>query len=219
MPSADDKSRRTGFAASIEAMTRSLGALVGACLLTLLLVVPAAAHAELEESDPADGETITTPYTLTATFSEDFSPDPNLSYIRVQNADGDVVASGGHDDQGATMSVELPALPPGEYTVFWQTTTVDDNGAERDTFTFSVEASATPAPTGTSQPTEAPGVTSPPTTPTTATPAPTQILTPTPSGQAGTGASGGGTDVLLALAAGIAIVGVLAYFLVRRSRT
>jgi copper resistance protein C len=204
-------------------MTRPLCALVSACLLMLLLVIPVAAHAELEDSDPADGETITTPYTLTATFSEDFSSNSDQSFVRVQNADGDVVASGGHDDQGASMTVELPALPPGEYTARWQTTTVDDNGVERGTFSFTVEAAATPGPTpeptATSQPTEASGVTSAPTTPTTATPAPTQILTPTPSGQTGNGAPGGGTDVLLALAAGIAIVGVLAYFLVRRSRT
>jgi methionine-rich copper-binding protein CopC len=200
-------------------MTRSLRALVSACLLTLLLVVPAAAHAELEESDPADGETITTPYTLTATFSEDFSPNPDQSFMRVQNGAEDIVASGGHDDQGATMTVELPALPPGEYTVFWQTTTVDDNGVERGTFSFTVGASPTPAPSPTSQPTEAPSATSTPMAPATLVPTPTQILTPIPSGEPGTGSSNGGTDVLLALAAGIAIVGILAYFLVHRSRT
>jgi len=181
-------------------MTRLLRALVGACLLALIVIFPVVGHAELEESDPADGETINTPYTMTATFTEDFSSDPEQSFIRVQNAAGEVVASGGHDDEGAAMTVELPALPPGEYTARWQTTTVEDSGVERGTFTFNVEAAATPQPAAST------------------TPLPTQILTPTPSGQPGTGASGAGTDVLLALAAGIAIVGVLAYFLVRRSR-
>ncbi len=196
-------------------MTRSLSALVSACLLTLFVVFPAAAHAELEESDPADGATITTPYTLTATFTEDFSSDPEASFIRVQNSAGDVVASGGHDDQAETMAVELPDLPAGEYTVRWQTTTVDDDGVERGTFTFNVEASPTPAPTATAASTDS---TATPQPPASATPRPTQVLTPTPSGEPGTGASGGGTDVLLALAAGVAVVGVLAYFLVRRSR-
>ena len=48
---------------------------------------PGLAHAELEESDPADGATITTPYTLTATFSEEF--DPDRSFIRVRGPAGD----------------------------------------------------------------------------------------------------------------------------------
>ena len=199
-------------------MTRSLRALVSACLMALIIVIPVVGHAELEESDPADGETITTPYTLTATFSEEFDPDPDASFIRVQNSAGEVVASGGHDDQANGMTVELPALPPGEYTARWQTTTADDNGVERGTFTFTVEASPTPAPTPTAGTTQPPSNAPTPASSPIATPAPTQILTPTPSGQPGNGSTGMGSDVLLALAAGIAIVGVLAYFLVRRSR-
>ena len=95
------------------------------------------AHAELEESDPADGATITTPYTMTATFSEEF--DPDRSFIRVRGPSGDIVAEGGQDpDDPTMMTVDLPELPPGEYTAGWQTVTADDNGVEDGTFTFTV---------------------------------------------------------------------------------
>jgi methionine-rich copper-binding protein CopC len=203
-------------------MTRTLTAIVAACLLTMLLALPAAAHAELEESDPADGETITTPYTLTATFSEEF--DLARSFVRIQNAAGVLVAEGGvSDDDPLTMVVELPELPPGEYTAFWQTVTPDDNGREDGTFTFIVAPSPTPEPTPTRAPTEAPGSTATPAPPASATPAATPVPTPqptpaaTPTGSNGS-ASGSGTDVLIALAVGVVVVGALGYFLVRRSR-
>lgn len=201
-------------------MTRLLRALVGACLLALIVVFPVVGHAELEESDPTDGETITTPYTLSVTFSEEIGTD--RSQIVVSNSAGEEVASGGISADDATvMTVELPLLEPGEYTAAWTAVTPDDNGVERGTFTFTVESSPTPEPTPTRAPTEAPDSTATPQPPATSapvTPAPTQVLTPTPSGEPGNGSSGGGSDVLLALAAGIAIVGILAFFLVRRSR-
>ena len=172
---------------------------VAALVLLFLSVSGVAAHAELVSSDPADGETIETPFTLTATFSEEFASDTERSFIRVQDAGGDIVASGGQSPEDATMmTVDLPALDPGEYTVRWQTTTEDDNGVERGTFTFNVAAAATPAPTAT------PG----------ATPAP--IATP---GGSNSQSTGSGNDVRLALAIGVLIVGVIAFFLVRRSRT
>jgi methionine-rich copper-binding protein CopC len=187
----------------------------------MIVIFPVVGHAELEESDPAAGATITTPYTLTARFSEEIGTD--RSQIVISNSADEEVASGGISEDDATvMTVELPALEPGEYTASWTAVTPDDNGVERGTFTFTVEASPTPAPTPTVAPTEQPGSTATPQPPATAapapTPAPTQVLTPTPSGQPGNISAGAGTDVLLALAAGIAIVGVLAFLLVRRSR-
>jgi len=171
---------------------------VAAVFLLLLSVSSVAAHAELVSSDPSDGATIETPYTVTATFSEEFSADPEISFLRVQDAAGDTVASGGQSaDDPLMMIVDVPALDPGVYTVRWQTTTADDNGVERGTFTFTVAATATAAPTATA-----------------AAPAPTA----TPGGSTGA-ATGSNNDVLLALAIGVLIVGVLAFILVRRSRT
>jgi methionine-rich copper-binding protein CopC len=117
-----------------------------AALLVLSLPLTALAHADLEESDPADGATITTPYTLTATFAEEF--DPARSTLVVENSAGTQVAAGTADDGHTKMTADLPALPAGVYTVRWTTVTPDDNGIERGTFTFNVGSSvSTPAPT------------------------------------------------------------------------
>jgi LPXTG-motif cell wall-anchored protein len=199
-------------------VNRTISGAAGAAFLAMLMSVSTvAAHAELVSSDPADGETIETPFTLTATFSEEFASDTERSFIRVQDAGGDIVASGGQSPDDATMmTVELPALEPGEYTVRWQTTTEDDNGVERGTFTFNVAAAATAAPTATPIPTRTTGASTPPVA--TQTPGVTPTPIPTPNGSGGT-STGSSNDVLLALAIGVLIVGVIAFFLVRRSRT
>ena len=101
------------------------------------------------------------------------------------------------------MAVDLPALPPGEYTVRWQTVTAEDNGVEHGTFTFTVAADATSAPTVTA--------------------GPSVSTTPQPSA-GGSGGDGGpsvaaNNDVLLALVIGaIAIGAVLALVFTRMRR-
>ena len=192
-------------------MNRTIrSASVAAIFVLLFSAAGVAAHAELVSSDPADGATIETPYTVTATFSEEFSADPEITFIRVQDAAGDTVASGGQSpDDALMMTVDVPALDPGEYTVRWQTTTADDNGVERGTFTFTVAATSTAAPTATAR-ASTPAATS--------TPSATAAPTATPSGSGGS-STGSNNDVLLALAIGVLIVGVLAFILVRRSRT
>ena len=75
-------------------MTRPTRALTAALFLLALSVIPVAAHADLEESDPGDGDTIETPYLLTATFSEEFDPDPQRSFMQVVDAAGTEVARG-----------------------------------------------------------------------------------------------------------------------------
>ncbi len=200
-------------------MTRSFsGAAAVALLLLLFSVLPVAAHAELEESDPADGETIETPYKLTATFSEEFDPNPQRSFVRVVDSSDAEIASGGvSDDNPTVMTVELPALEPGEYTVRWQTTTADDNGVERGTYTFNVAATPTPGPTATPTPVPPPAAPSSPLA--TATPAatatPLPVATPTPVDPA---PSGTGSDAVLALLIGAVAIGAIAIFLFARSR-
>lgn len=195
-------------------MNRKITGAAAAALLMLLFSVSAvAAHAELEESDPADGATIETPYTLTATFSEEFNADPEVSFIRVQDASGAVVASGGQSpDDPTMMTADLPALEPGEYTVRWQTTTEDDNGTERGTFTFNVAAAATPSP----RPTATPAASAPPSAPA-SSPSAAPTPTATPNGSNGA-TTGGSNDVLLALIIGLVVIGAIAAFLFSRSR-
>ena len=176
-------------------MTRPIRGAAVAVFLLVLAAVPAFAHAELEESDPQDGAIITTPYTLTASFSEEF--DPQRSFIRVENVSGDVVAEGEQDvNEPLVMTADLPTLPPGEYTVRWQTTTPDDNGVERGTFTFDVAAA--PTQSATQSPTSAPA------------PAPTQ--------RGGAGLSGSGNDILVALLVGLVLLGGIGAYLYMRSR-
>jgi methionine-rich copper-binding protein CopC len=201
-------------------VTRLFGGVVIAALLLLLSAGLALAHAELEESDPADGATITTPYTLTATFSEEFDPNPRRSFIRIVDSSGTRVAEGGVSSDDATMMVvELPELAPGLYEARWQTVTQDDNGVELGTFQFTVaEVSASPSPgSATPRPTSSP--------PSASAPAPTAAPTntrptpaPTPSGGNGQPAASG-ADILLALVlAAIVLAGLGAYLYMRSRR-
>jgi LPXTG-motif cell wall-anchored protein len=124
-----------------------VAAAIAATLAFAALPVIVLAHASLVNSDPAAGATITTPYTLVATFAEE--TDPARSTLIVENSSGAQVAAGtvNADDQ-TKMTAQLPTLADGVYTVRWTTVTPDDNGVERGTFTFNVgSGSAAPAPT------------------------------------------------------------------------
>jgi hypothetical protein len=94
------------------------------------------------------GTLTTTPYTLTATFDDELTP--NGSSIVVENWTGTQIATGTvSGDNAKVMSAELPALPPGQYTVRWTAVTADDLAVERGSYTFTVgaeTASVTPVP-------------------------------------------------------------------------
>ena len=126
-----------------------VAAAIAATLALAALPVVALAHAELVTSDPADGATITTPYTLKATFDDELTADG--SSIVVEDASGTQVATGTVSDSDEfTLTAELPALPTGTYTVRWTAVSADDAAVERGTYTFNVgvgAASPTPAPT------------------------------------------------------------------------
>jgi len=186
---------------------RSLGALVLGCLLALGLSGSALAHAELVESDPADGETIETPAELTATFSEALIVDG--SNVIVRNEAGQEVARGAVGDEPEAMVVELPALPAGDYVARW-TARGDDGHVTRGEIRFSVEAAvAAPTPVPATA-TPAPGTPQP-----ALSPSPTP--SPSPSPEPGNGApTAGMTDVLLALVLAGAVIGGLAVYLLRR---
>ena len=119
LPRPRHKTRGTGIAISIRHMTKrfALAAVLAVTFITLLASV-VLGHAPLQSSDPADGATITTPYTLTATFGEELTQ--NGSSLVVQNASGAQVASGTVDPtNNEQMTIDLPQLPDGHYTVLW----------------------------------------------------------------------------------------------------
>jgi methionine-rich copper-binding protein CopC len=121
-------------------------ALAAVGIVTLLsLPVLALAHAELVESDPADGAVVVDPpRALNATFSEELAAQ---SQIVVQDASGVEIARGGvSPDDEALMTVELPDLAAGAYAAHWTAVAADDNGVTRGTINFTVGPGASPTP-------------------------------------------------------------------------
>ncbi len=78
---------------------RFIGAFFAASLLLVISATSVLAQAELLESDPTDGETIETPYTLTATYSEELLDGSNLV---VDNATEEEAARGEVDPDDRT---------------------------------------------------------------------------------------------------------------------
>jgi methionine-rich copper-binding protein CopC len=180
--------------------------------LAMLLALPAsvAAHSELEASSPADGATVVSPPVIVGDFSEEV--DPGRSSMILRDPSGTDLASGGvpADGPATRMTIaDLPPLAPGRYEVRWTTVTPDDEGVERGTFSFTVDA-ATP------EPTTAPGAqtsASP-----NATPAATPEAAPGAPPQGPRPATGGPGDLLIPLVALGAILAAGAIWLVRRRR-
>ena len=99
-------------------------ALLAAALLLLLIPALVAAHAELVSADPAPGATLTVPpQALSLTFTEPLrSAAVNLyaaGFRRVEGVVTEVLPSGDH------ISVSVPLLSPGEYTVNWDVIAAD----------------------------------------------------------------------------------------------
>lgn len=189
--------------------SRLPGAVVLACLLAFGLAGSVAAHAELIESDPAETETIETPYQLTARFSEPLAREG--SRVVVRNAAGDEVARGGPRPGDPTLIiVELPELPQGQYVARWTAVTPDDLGVTRGTISFRIDVlTHTPVP-----PTDPSATTSPTAGP---TPNPTPGPSPAASPEPGDGQpTAGMTDVLLALVLAGVVIAAIALYLLRR---
>ena len=110
-------------------------------LLPVLLCAapPAFAHAFLQRASPPVGSELpVSPSAVTITYTEGVEPD--FSTIEVQNAQGTRVDKADPHLVGGDqtkLSVSLPKLPPGDYTVIWHATSVDTHKTE-GRFTFSV---------------------------------------------------------------------------------
>ena len=164
---------------------------------------------------PEDGEVLTTPPTfVTLAFTEGL--DAAKSSFRLVLDGTDVATGSASADGETTMSATDLTLEPGGYVIRW-TAVAEDGHVERGRLTFTLEA-PTPSPSPTPELTEAASASasaspsaSPVATPT-ATPAPSPSAETTP-------VASGGTDVLLPIVAALAIVGVVAYLVLRRGRT
>ena len=189
-------------------LRRSLAALAGASLFVILLPVVVLAHAELDTISPADKSSGPPPQQIVGTFVENVVP--SKSSYTVVDASGKVVASGGQVDPANTkrMTLALPVLAPGAYTIRWTTLSADDNEIDRGTTTFTVVA-ASPSPSATPVPSAsvAASASSPPSAP------PSVAPSPSPSG--GTGTPTNTTDALIPIVAVLVILALLALWLLR----
>lgn len=97
-------------------------------------------HANLVQSQPKQNSVLEySPTDITITFSEPLSP--TLSYIEVYNFDGsklDNNDSSLNSLDKSTLTISVPVLPKGTYTVFWQTVSTIDGHKIRGSFYFSI---------------------------------------------------------------------------------
>jgi copper resistance protein C len=196
---------------------RRRSALIAATVSALfLLPAIAVAHAELLRAIPADGSTATEPVTFVSSrYSEDLTPDSNL---RILDAGGDTVATGGVDADDDRVMVARPATPltDGTYTVRSTAISQVDGHPERVTWTFTVATPASPSPTASTSGSAPPPSTEPTPSPTATASAPASA-TPSPSAAPGDSASSL-SDVALPIVAALAIVLIGAGALLRRGR-
>ncbi|MGW3807441.1 copper resistance CopC family protein, partial [Micromonospora sp. NPDC005113] len=112
----------------------------GALLLVLLPARPAAAHAVLVESQPANGTTVTAvPRVALLRFSEDISPEFSAASLLDSTGravEGTRIAT---DRRGARQLVlELPTLAPGTYGIAWRVLAEDDGHTTDGVVIFTV---------------------------------------------------------------------------------
>lgn len=105
----------------------------------LLATVPAAfAHTAPVSMTPAADSTVSAPANVTIKFSG--ALEPKFSMITVTNASGHVVnkeaSTVGSDSK--VMTVALPPLPPGVYSVHWVGVSTDSHRSQGD-YKFTVK--------------------------------------------------------------------------------
>lgn len=104
------------------------------------LIVPASfAHTHPVSMAPSSDSTVEAPASIVMHFSGDM--EPKFSSITVSNATGHVVnvaASSVASDDKKLMSVALPTLPPGTYTVDWVAVSVDTHRSQGE-YKFTVK--------------------------------------------------------------------------------
>ena len=104
----------------------------------LTMVLTAFAHTSAVSMTPAADSTVSAPASVTIRFSG--ALEPKFSTITVTNAEGHVVnkdasAVGG---DSKVMTVALPPLPPGIYTVHWVGVSTDTHRSQGD-YKFTVK--------------------------------------------------------------------------------
>jgi hypothetical protein len=107
--------------------------------LPLLRPPPAGAHAFLDHAEPRVGSTVAAPPTAaTLIFTEPI--EPAFSRLEVfDSADRRIDTGPPEHPAPDKLSLKLPALGPGTYTVHWSVVSVDTHATE-GSFKFTVKA-------------------------------------------------------------------------------
>jgi methionine-rich copper-binding protein CopC len=194
-------------------------ALAAVAALVLLLPATVAAHAELLETTPADGATVTgTPEELVAVFDDELVVDE--SSLSIRNTQGERLAVGHVDPNEPThlLISPVPELAIGTYEMRWTAGTADGH-VERGTWSFTVagaiKSPETPAPAETAAPSSAATASAAASATPEPSTAPTPSATAAPTDPTGTA----NNDAILPIIAALAIVLIgAAALLSRRGR-
>lgn len=133
-------------------LRRLLVVIVLAVGAVVVAAAPAAAHADLLETNPTAGQVLTKPpKEITLTFTEPV--ETTARSVRIFDTDEQRVDGGEIDVTGNTVRVPVPDLDEGAYVVTWRVTSTDSHPIE-GAFTFQVGTSgnaSSPEVTGLAQ--------------------------------------------------------------------
>jgi copper resistance protein C len=222
--SASGPAADSGVSAYTRCMRRHLSSRAARAALfvavAMFLATPAAvaAHADLERSTPADGETVQgSPRVIRAFFTEELADGSEMALL---DAAGTTIATGTIDPANTSrMRIDPPELEPGDYEVQWKSF-ADDGHLETGTFTFTVSAPITPPPSAppSGPPTPSSPVSAPPSASTEPTASAGVAPSPTEGGATPPADTASTSDVLLPIIAAVVIVAALGGYLLMRRR-
>jgi methionine-rich copper-binding protein CopC len=120
-------------------LPRALLGCVVAAVTLLIAATPAGAHAELLESDPPVGGTVTEGVETVQMTLLAFDPDEPVS-IEVTDPDGTDVTTGEPrvDARASTVEIDVEPLGVGQHIVHWHAMADDGDGQSEGTYTFEV---------------------------------------------------------------------------------
>ncbi len=174
----------------------ALASVIGASVLLLLGAGPAAAHAKVVSTNPADGSVVAAvPAALTVTFDEPMLTDGQGMVVTMPTGDEVTLAA---TIAGATLTAAGPAGGlAGTYTVSWRAVS-DDGHPLSGTFAFGVKGDLSSAPASPTRSGAAPPIPS----------ATTNVVVPSASDPPTPSDAGGSTPWGLVFA-GVTLAGVV----------